>query len=103
MRKPHQAEWTNKAIDTYDDVITYPYQIWGFSVAQKLIDQIDEIIILIEQNPTMYPAVPGFQQIRKAHISANISLYYRIKAETVELLYFWNNRRNPADNPFGQT
>lgn len=103
MRKRHKAEWTNEAISTYDDIITYPYQVWGFRVAQRLIDQIDHIINLTEQNPTIHPVVPGFQQIRKAHISANVSLYYRIKADTIELLYFWNNRRNPADNPFGQT
>jgi len=48
-----------------------------------------------------HPAVPNFPQIRKAYISANISLYYHIKPDSIELLYFWNNRRNPADNPFG--
>ena len=65
MRTPHQAEWTNEAIDTYDDIIAYPYQIWGFEVAQKLIDQIDEIIILIEQNPTMYLPFPAFRKSEK--------------------------------------
>ncbi len=99
--KRYTTEWTEKAIDTYDDIIAYPYQVWGFNVAQKLIDQIDHIIDLTEQNPTMHPAVPDFPQIRKAYISANVSLYFRIKADSIELLYFWNNRRNPADNPFG--
>ncbi len=101
MRKRHRAEWSKDAIDTYDDIISYPYQVWGLKVAQNLMDEIDHVIDLAEQNPTMHPAVPNFPQIRKAYISANVSLYYRIKPDSIELLYFWNNRRNPADNPFG--
>jgi len=54
----------------------------------------------LEQNPFMFAAV-NRRQIRRVVINKATSLYYYVSVDHVELLYFWNNRRNPADNPFG--
>jgi hypothetical protein len=42
-----------------------------------------------------------FENIYKIQILHNFSLYYRINSDIVEILAFWDNRRNPDDLKIG--
>jgi len=93
-----KIEWTPEANEDYIDILKYIEVVWGLNAALNFMEKTDEIIEVLEIFPKSFPAVHG-DRIRRVVINKNTSLYY--PSEGVELLYFWNNRRNPADNPFG--
>jgi len=95
-----KIEWTPEANEDYIEILKYVEAVWGLNAALNFMEKTDEIIEVLEIFPKSFPAVHS-DRIRRAVITKHTSLYYRLTPDGVELLYFWNNRRNPTDNPFG--
>ena len=60
----------------------------------NFINAVDNHIILIQENPKLF-ALTDYQNVRSVLIVKQITLFYRIKNNTVELIRFWNNHQNP--------
>ncbi len=91
--------WSDRAEKNYDDILEYLVESWGRKVLIRFIKQVNSTFDLIEHSPRAYPKYEDHENIRKAVINPHISLFYRIKDEKIELICFWNNRRNPDDLP----
>jgi hypothetical protein len=61
----------------------------------KLLDTTEKVLDGIAEHPMMFPASQKSPSIRKAVITKQTSLLYRIAANEIQLLHFWDNRRNP--------
>jgi hypothetical protein len=49
------------------------------------------------KNPEMFLSSES-QQIRKSVITKYNSLYYQVKKDSIHLLIFWDNRKDPEYN-----
>ena len=65
--------------------------------AYKMAEVYDE---LRRENPEIYKSASGIQDVRKGKVNEFISLFYRIKSNEIELLYFWDNRKDPKKSTF---
>lgn len=62
---------------------------------QAFIDRTEEVIKYINDNPALYVySTEG--DAYKCVVVKQVSLFYRVKANSIELLVFWDNRQNPA-------
>lgn len=85
--------WSPLARDEYAAILEHVDRNFGTEVALALLDQTERILDQITRYPFMHPASQKLNT-RKAVISKQSSLIYRIKNERIEILHFWDNRRN---------
>jgi len=89
--------WSPRADETYGEILDYLSKERGLQSTIKFMDEVEHTIELISKFPQMFEASPSHPNIRKGFITKHTTLFYEIKDDTIELLVFWNNRRNPND------
>jgi plasmid stabilization system protein ParE len=96
-----KIRWTPEAEDNFDSIINYLEQEWTEKETRKFAKKTQKIILQISNNPKMFKA-SGKEEIRKAVITKQTSLFYQIDyaANLITLLSFWDNRKNPESLKF---
>lgn len=89
--------WTPTANRTLEKQIKYLEKKWGEHEIINFLDRVDEAIELISKNPVMYQLYDGPRRIHRCVLLSQVSLFYRIKPDCIELLVFWGNRQDPAE------
>jgi plasmid stabilization system protein ParE len=87
--------WTRNAICHFDEIINFLLLTWNEEIAQSFIDLVENELLFIKSNPKCYPMFDEFRNIRKVVVHKNVSLFYRLNENKIELISFWDNRQNP--------
>lgn len=87
--------WTPKATDSFQQIIDYIEQRFSQKEVDNFIIDVFGIISSIDSFPKMYPKSEQLKKIRKATVSNQCSLFYSFNKDTITLLLFWDNRRDP--------
>jgi plasmid stabilization system protein ParE len=89
--------WSKKAKYNFYTIRNYLEHYWSPLIAEKFINDVLHINILLEKNPHLgkYRADLDCREIL---ISKHITLYYQTNENNIRLIAFWNNRQQPADN-----
>jgi len=91
----YQVIWSPKSRITYYGILEYLTENWTLNELEAFIDRTEEVISHICDNPLLYP-YSGNSDIHKCVVVKQISLFYRVKTDDIELLVFWDNRQDPA-------
>ena len=89
--------WTPDAERTFDNVIDFILVKWTGKEVKKFTAATTKVIKQMAKNPEMFVSSES-QQIRKAVITKHNSLYYQVKKDSIHLLIFWDNRKDPEYN-----
>ena len=94
--------WTKRALNSYFKVADYLQEKWGETVVRNFVADVDKVISQIEETPNMFEVSKKYKNVRKGYITEHNTLYYRIKPrkKKVELLIFWDNRRDDKKRPY---
>jgi len=89
--------WSPNARITYYKILEYLEQNWTMKEIKTFIERTEQVIDHISQHPLHYPYSKESDTYKCVFIS-QVSLFYRlrIKSNEIELLVFWDNRRDPA-------
>jgi plasmid stabilization system protein ParE len=87
--------WTPDAENTFRQNVFYLIEEWNGVVAENFIAKTEEVIAVISTHPLLYPIFLKGKRIHKCLVVKQISLYYRIFDDRIDLLIFWNNFQNP--------
>jgi plasmid stabilization system protein ParE len=87
--------YTPRAEETLRSTYHFINANFGALIADKFVLRAEKIIALIAENPFMYKATIIDTTVRIALISKQTSLFYRIQADSIHLLFFWDNRQEP--------
>lgn len=90
----YQVVWTSKAKLDFNENIIFLLENWTEREARKFTKKAMSAISIIENSPYAFQET-DFKNVRKVMVVKPISLYYRINQNTIELLRFWGNRKNP--------
>jgi plasmid stabilization system protein ParE len=91
--------WTPEAKESFDLNVDFLLRDWGVQVTSEFMDRLDDVILKIQSNPQLYPAIA--KDIHRCVVVKQISLYYRIVSlQQVDLLVFWNNFKDPETLKF---
>lgn len=91
----HQIIWATRAEnDYYDTLIYWTKRNKSNSFSNKLINEVDKKLNVILQNPKAGLAtdIPGTHKI---NLLKYFSIYYQVSEKYIEIVSFWDNRRNP--------
>lgn len=87
--------WSPQAKKDYWQNIDYLLDSWTKKEAAHFIDLVEQSIFLIQKNPKLFQ-LTDFINVRRAFITPQITLFYRIvNNKKIELIRFWNNYQNP--------
>jgi plasmid stabilization system protein ParE len=95
MENGFKIEWTDHALSELSE--TYEYLESNFTEGElnKLSIEIQKTIKLISINPSLFPYSKS-KSVRRAVILKYNTLYYRLRGNTIEVISFFNNRKNPS-------
>ncbi len=89
-----KISWTSKALFDYYQNLDYLLMEWGEQVAIDFANHVNTIIEIICEYPDIFP-LSSYRGIRKAVINKRITLYYKADEDTITLMRFWNNYKDP--------
>ena len=82
---------TPDAKDSLKNIKEYILEKFTYKEYSKLVKEIDKIVKLIQKGNLKFK-YSSKTEIQKVVLHKNSSMYYRIKNDTIEILFFWNNR-----------
>lgn len=83
-----------EAVQNLRELAAYAAQ-FSATTRLNLLAAITNKIRLLEQQLEMYPVVVGRAPFRRYVVTATVSLYYSIQADTIEVLPIVDSRRDP--------
>lgn len=91
----YQIIWAKEAEKDYIDTLNYWVKHNQSNIySKKIIEDVEATENLISENP-FFDTMCDFEETYKVKILNHFSLYYRISADVIQIVSFWDNRRNP--------
>lgn len=81
--------WSPQAKKDYWQNIDYLEAEWTFQDVANFIDKIEYTINILNNNNVAFIAT-NYKNVNNVVITKQITLYYKINSNTIELLRFWN-------------
>lgn len=90
--------WSKKAEATFSAIVAYLEKEWGETTARRFVRKVQAVLNAIAEHPEMFIEYKA-NNTHKGLINKNCSVIYRVKASHIQLLVFWDNRKNPKKIP----
>ena len=87
--------FSRQAKETFAAIQSQLNERFGQSVLEKFERKTVKTLDLILQSPLMFKSVADNPNIRKGLIHKNCSVFYEVKPNEIEVLFFWDNRQDP--------
>ena len=83
------------AIETFESIKEQIDNRWGEKYVLDFEIRTLKVLDLISNSPLVYKGLKVNQNIRKGFIHRNCSMFYEIRNQHIEVLFFWDNRQDP--------
>jgi len=68
---------------------------WSENEVNEFRKRVYKVVDIISGYPLIFQAVNKTDDVRKAFIHKNCSMFYRVNDTYIEILFFWDNRQDP--------
>ncbi len=86
--------WTNEAINNLEEILDYLHTNWSQREINHFKNILSKQISLIQQFPKMFPVSEYNKDLRKAVLSKQTTLFYKIQENKIYLIYLFINYKN---------
>ncbi len=100
MKSGFKIFWTELALIELEDTIIYLQENWTNREVQNLASEIETTLALVASNPEVFQISDKKKDVRRAVVAKLNSIYYRITGQTIEIVSFYSNRKNPQKRRF---
>lgn len=87
--------FSDEAKDTFESIGEQIRVRWGEKEMNEFRKRTYKVVEIISKFPLIFQAVKESQTVRKAFIHKNCAMFYEIKSDRIEVLFFWDNRQDP--------
>jgi hypothetical protein len=84
-----------RAHDTFGSIKSQINNRWGKKSVIDFEQRTLRVLDIIAHSPFVYKATPINPKIRRGFIHLNCSMFYEVKEQSIEILFFWDNRQDP--------
>ena len=95
-----KIKWTTRADVKFDNILQYLTTNYGEQVTKNFINKVYDFLDILSEFPEIGSIENQEKSIRGFTIVKQINIFYRIKGETIILLDFFDNRKNPKSKRF---
>ena len=92
----HSVVWSPEAKNSFEKPVRYVEENWGRKSAITFIERVHSILSIITQHPKAFVFLPQYNAYRCVVVK-QVSLFYRLQKNKIELLTFWDNRQDPQN------
>lgn len=89
-----EIKWSDYARKSFREVVKQIEEKWTVKEVSAFIKKMNNTFDIISHSPYAYPST-RYENIRRAVISRQTSVLYRVSEEYIEILFFWDNRQDP--------
>jgi plasmid stabilization system protein ParE len=90
-----EISWTSHAERSYNDILDYLIENWTDKEYVRFTERTRQLLKSIQNNPLSFQESDQYPNTRRAILLNIIVLYYNIDDDKMNLLLFWDARRNP--------
>lgn len=94
-----KIKWTKRASSSFDKTVEFIEEEWGIRSAQKFIKKVNRLLQLLIKQPEIGKLEIKEKGIRAFVFSRQNTVFYRIRADKLILLKFFDNRQDPKKKP----
>jgi len=94
MISSYSIIWSPRAKITFANTLEYLNEEWTIKEIAAFIERTEIVLQHISNNPLLY-SYSKAADVHKCVVVKQVSLFYRVRADHIELLVFWDNRQNP--------
>ena len=87
--------WSSRALNELEHTVEYLLTNFSKKEVVKLEKAINQIILLIDNYPRLFPISHKQRTLRKATVLKYNSLIYKVEEHEIIILAFFSNRQNP--------
>jgi plasmid stabilization system protein ParE len=95
-----QIIWSPAAEKDAEQILDFINTKWSKRVAAKFLNKLDDNILLISEDPKLFPIIEDNLGVRKCVLTKQNSLFYRVSDETIEIIRLFDTRQNPKSLTF---
>ncbi len=86
--------WTNEAISNLEEILNYLIEKWTQKELDVFKKKLSRQIELISRYPKMFPVSNYNPKLRKAVLSKQTTLYYKLNGNEIFLVYLFVNLKD---------
>lgn len=90
-----KIKWTKRAQKSFDKTIEFLQEEWSINSAIKFVRKVNKFIDNVKIHPQIGRHEIVKKDLRSFVISRQITVFYRIKDDTIVLLKFFDTRQHP--------
>jgi plasmid stabilization system protein ParE len=87
--------WAEESVQNLESILDYLSQKWTEKEVVKFKKILSRQIHLIEQYPTIFPVSEYRPQLRKAVLSKQTIVFYKVQDHFIYIVYLFNTMQNP--------
>lgn len=95
MTNGYKIFWTDHALGELKATLDFLEAYWTDKELRNLALELEKTLRLISQNPFLFQSSDFRKGIRRVVVAKLNTMYYRINADSIEILSFFTNRQNP--------
>lgn len=78
-----------------EKLLVYLENEWSLKVKNEFMEKLDRCVLKISQHPESCPVSEKFPGLFKCVVTKQTTLYYRIKENEIQVITFFDSRRDP--------
>ena len=87
--------WSPAAEIDLISVLNYLNEKWSLLVATQFINKVDSIVVLIAEEPKLFPIINKKHNVRKCVLTKQNTLYYRENKYSIDIIRLFDSRQDP--------
>jgi len=95
MTNSYKLIWSDESLNKLNGIIQYLNNRWTEKEIKRFIQLLDHQLNLIQSNPYIFPVSSQSNELRKAVLSKQTTIYYSVVEFEVRLITLFDNRQNP--------
>ena len=95
MENIYKIVWSDEALSNLKNIILYLEDNWTSKEIKKFATLLDRQLNRIQNNPFLFAESENHSTIRKSVLTKQVSIYYRVRKNSIELITLFDNRQNP--------
>jgi len=95
MKSTFKIIWSDEALNNLKSIIDYLENRWTQKEITNFSRLLEKNLKLIENSPFLFPLSDDFKDVRRAVLSPQTTIYYRVEQNEIHLITLFDNRQNP--------
>jgi plasmid stabilization system protein ParE len=86
--------WSEEALSNLEEILDYLNERWTQKEINKFKNKLNKQLEIISRFPTIFPVSNYHPNLRKAVLSKQTTIFYKIQDNIIYLAYLFDNRKD---------